>query len=146
MAIGITVQTALQAVGMTVQTEYVDTATNTQRIFIDKNFDIGTHAMAITSDDGGPLNLLQNLQSASGANRTGYNNPAVDKAIKDLRTAKTDDEKTAAYKIIADAVAKDVPLLPMWNGEYSVAWNSKVHGFVKSSRYNVLWHEVWMEK
>ena len=145
-AIGLTVQTALQAIGMTVQSENVDTATNTQRIFIDKNFDIGTHAMAVTSDDGGPLNLLQNLQSASGANRTGYNNPAVDKAIKDLRSVKTDEEKTAAYKVIAEAIARDVPLLPLWNGEYSVSWSSKVHGFTKSSRYNVLWHEVWMEK
>ena len=102
--------------------------------------------MAVTSDDGGPLNLLQNLQSASGANRTGYNNPAVDKAIKDLRSVKTDEEKTAAYKVIAEAIAKDVPMLPLWNGEYSVSWSSKVHGFTKSSRYNVLWHEVWMEK
>ena len=32
-AIGLTVQTALQAIGMTVQSENVDTATNTQRIF-----------------------------------------------------------------------------------------------------------------
>ena len=145
-ATGLAVQTMLEAVGMSVQTEYVDTATNTTRVFVDKNFDIATHGMAITNDDGGPLNLNQNLFSASGANRTGYNNPAVDKAIKDLRSATTDDAKTAAYKIIAEAVARDVPLIPEWNGEYTVAWSSKVHGLAKSSRYNVLWHEVWIEK
>jgi peptide/nickel transport system substrate-binding protein len=144
--IGISIETMLRAVGMDPQVEYVDTATNTQRVFIDKNFDIATHGMAITADDGGPLNLLQNFESKSASNRSGYSNPAVDKAIKDLRSAKTDAERTALYKIVAENVARDVPIIPMWNAEYTIAWNSKVHGFQTTSRSNVLWHQVWMEK
>jgi peptide/nickel transport system substrate-binding protein len=144
--IGLSVQTMLQAVGMDPQVEYVDTATNTQRVFIDKNYDIATHGMAITPDDGGSLNLLQNFDTNSASNRTGYSNPAVDKAIKDLRSAKTDADRTALYKTISENVAKDVPIVPMWNAEYTIAWNAKVHGFVTTSRINVLLDQVWMEK
>lgn len=145
-ALGLAIQTMLQAVGMDPQTDYVDTATNTQRVFVEKNYDIASHGMAITADDGGPLNLLQNFETKSAANRTGYSNPVVDKAIKDLRSAKTDAEKTALYKIVAENIAKDVPIVPLWNAEYTIAASAKVHGLVSNGRLNVLFNEAWLEK
>jgi ABC-type transport system substrate-binding protein len=104
-AVGLATQTMLQNVGMTVA---LDTSkdTNAQIVQVTslKDFDVTGWGMAIPPDDGAVWALAQNLASTSTSNRIGFKSSVVDQALKDIRQAKTDDEKKAAYKKIAEVV------------------------------------------
>ncbi|MEO8695169.1 MAG: ABC transporter substrate-binding protein [Acidimicrobiales bacterium] len=146
-ALGIATQTMLQAVGIDAQLDTSrDAATIANGVIVNKNFDVVGWGLALTPDDGALVALTSNLSSTSGANFSGYKNAAVDQAIKDLRKASNDDQKKAAFKIIAEQVAIDVPFLPIFKLENFIVWSGKVHGVVPTSRVVVLWDKVWMEK
>ena len=97
-------------------------------------------------DDGAVWALAQNFNSTSTSNRVGYSNPLVDQALKDLRKAKDDAEKTAAYKIIAEQVYKDMPMYTWSKIEARVIWNSKVNGIVQNHSGVFFLHQAWLEK
>ena len=61
-----------------------------------KDFDLARWGTSIGPDDSAIWAIAQNLTSASTSNRPGFKSPKVDQAVKDLRAAKTDDEKKAA--------------------------------------------------
>ncbi|MEO5839499.1 MAG: ABC transporter substrate-binding protein [Acidimicrobiales bacterium] len=144
---GIATQTMLQAVGIDAQLDTSkDGAAIANAVIVDKNFDVAAWGLTLSPDDGALVPLAANFSSTSGANRNGYKNAAVDQAIKDLRKANTDDQKKAAFKIIAEQVATEVPLLPLFKLEYFINWAPKVHGVVPTSRTVILWDKVWMEK
>jgi peptide/nickel transport system substrate-binding protein len=144
---GIATQTMLQAVGIDAQLDTTkDAAAIANAVIVNKDFDVAVWGLSFSSDDGAFVSLASNFLSTSGANRSGYKNAAVDQAINDLRKATTDDQKKAAYKIIAEHVANDVPMLPIFKLEYFFVWSDKVHGIAPTSRNVLLWDKAWMEK
>ena len=100
----------------------------------------------ITNDDGAAAALAQNLASTSTSNRVGYKNPAVDQALKDLRKAKDDTEKKAAYKIILENVYRDVPMFAWSKIEARIIWNEKVHGVIPNHSGVFFLDKTWIEK
>ena len=66
--------------------------------------------------------------------------------MKDLRAAKTDDEKKAAYKVVAEEYNAQLPWINFTAVETLKAFSPKVHGVVASHRNNVYFDKAWMEK
>src|SRR5690606_32467993 len=109
-AIGLAVQTMLEAVGITAMVDTSKpTAEHIQTVVVQKDFDMSGWGYAIASDDGAMAALAQNLQSTSPSNRVGFKSEAVDQALTDLRAAETDDDKVAAFRTIAEEVAREIP-------------------------------------
>jgi peptide/nickel transport system substrate-binding protein len=146
-AVGLAAQTLLQAVGMDASLDVgKDTTAQVNQVGVLKDFDVTGWGISIAPDDGAQWGLTQNLLSTSGSNRVGYKSAIVDQALRDLLTAKTDDEKKALYKKIAEQVAADVPILPFAKIEEFIAWNAKVHGVVQANRAGVYLDKAWIEK
>jgi peptide/nickel transport system substrate-binding protein len=144
---GIATQAMLQAVGIDAQLDTTkDAAAIANAVIVNKDFEVAVWGLSFASDDGALVSLASNFLSTSGANFGGYKNAAVDQAIRDLRKATTDDQKKAAYKIVAEQIAIDVPMLPLFKLEYFFVWSDKVHGVVPTSRNVLLWGKAWMEK
>jgi peptide/nickel transport system substrate-binding protein len=144
---GLAVQSMLQAAGMeaTLDTSK-DTVAQIGQVATAKDFDLSTWGIAISPDDGAQWALAQNLLSTSASNRVGYKNDAVDKALKDLRLATTDEQRTAQYKIIAERVAADLPFYIYAKIEEYIAISPKVHGVIQANRGIVLFGKAWIEK
>jgi peptide/nickel transport system substrate-binding protein len=146
-AIGLAVQTMLQNVGMTVA---LDTSKDTNGQIAQvtglKDFDVTGWGMAIPPDDGAVWAIAQNFASTSTSNRIGFKSTVVDQALKDIRQAKTDDEKKAAYKKIAEVVTAEVPVLPFAKVEEFIAWQSNIKGMRQVNRSGVLFDKAWIDK
>jgi peptide/nickel transport system substrate-binding protein len=146
-AIGLATQTMLQAVGIDASLDTgKDTTAQVNQVVVLKDYDVTGWGIAISPDDGALWGLTQNLFSTSASNRVGLKNAIVDQALKDLRTAKTDDEKKALYKKIAEQVALELPIVPFAKIEEYTAWNAKVHGVLQTGRGGVLFDKAWLEK
>jgi peptide/nickel transport system substrate-binding protein len=141
------VEAMLRAAGFdpTVDTTKDTTAQVTQ-VSTRRDYDITGWGTNLTSDDGAAASLAQNLSSTSSSNHTGYKNPEMDAAIKSIRGAKSDAEKVAGFKKVAELVARDVPLYAWSVIEARIAWNDKVNGVVPNHSVVIFLDKVWMEK
>jgi ABC-type oligopeptide transport system substrate-binding subunit len=115
-------------------------------VVVQKDFDITGWGLAISSDDGAMAALAQNLASTSPSNRTGFKNAKVDQAQKDLRAAATDDQKKAAFKIIAEEVNAQLPWITRLAQETFRVISPKVHGAVGGLKSLMYFDKAWMEK
>ncbi|MEO5840352.1 MAG: ABC transporter substrate-binding protein [Acidimicrobiales bacterium] len=146
-AIGLTVQTMLQAVGITVTLDTSkDTLGQISQVSTLKDFDVTGWGLAIPPDDGAVWALAQNFSSNSPTNRIGFKSTVVDQALKDIRQAKTDDEKKAAYKKIAETMTAEIPALPWGKIEEFIAWPSSVKGMKQTHRAGVIFDKAWIDK
>jgi peptide/nickel transport system substrate-binding protein len=144
---GLALQTMLQAAGIDASLDTSkDTVGQIAQVATAKDFDIATWGIAIAPDDGALWALAQNLQSTSASNRVGYKSAVVDKALKDLLQATTDEQKTAQYKIIAESVAKDLPFYIYAKVEEFIVFSPKVHGVMQANRGMVLFNQAWLER
>jgi ABC-type oligopeptide transport system substrate-binding subunit len=90
--------------------------------------------------------LAQNFSSTSSSNRVGYKNATVDQALKDLLVAKSDADKTAAYKKIVEQVYVDLPYVAWMKVEEYTVHSPKVHGIVPTNRTSFFFDKAWIEK
>jgi peptide/nickel transport system substrate-binding protein len=142
-----TVETMLKAVGFEVTTKSdIDVQTEIAAI-AQKDFDLACWGYNLTSDEGGILALLQNLQSTAGsANRVGYKSTAFDAALTEGLAASTPDQKKAVYKKLAELWNTDVPSVSLGAIEEYVVWNPKVHGITPTQATIVLLDKAFKEK
>ena len=111
-----------------------------------KDFDLARWGTSIGPDDSAIWAIAQNMASTSTSNRPGFKSLLVDQAVKDLRSAKTDDQKKAAYKVVAEEYNAQLPWLNFTAVETLKAFSPKVHGVVASHRNFVFFDKAWMEK
>ena len=111
-----------------------------------KDFDLARWGTSIGPDDSAIWAVAQNMSSTSTSNRPGFKSAAVDQAVKDLRSAKTDDQKKAAYKIVAEEYNAQLPWINFTAVETIKAFSPKVQGVVASQRNNVYFDKAWLEK
>jgi peptide/nickel transport system substrate-binding protein len=143
--VGQATQTMLQAVGIEAELDTTkDTTNQILQVTVQKDFDVVGFGIAVSNDDGAMAALAQNFSSTSPSNRVGYKNPKVDQALKDLRAAATDDEKTEQFGIIATELSRDVPAL-VWSAvEELVVWHDDVHGLAFNHSTSVHLDKAWI--
>ena len=146
-AVGLATKTMLEAVGMTVDLDTSkDTNAQITQVVVAKDFDVTGWGMAIPPDDGAVWALAQNLASTSSSNRIGFASTVVDKALSDIRVAKTDAELKTSYKAIAEVLATEVPVLPFAKIEEFIAWPASVKGMRQTNRSGVVFDKAWIDK
>jgi peptide/nickel transport system substrate-binding protein len=137
----------LRAAGINPVVDTSKESTAQQAIVVgSKDFDLSRWGTATGPDDSALWSMAQNLDSTSSANRVGFKSAAVDKALKDLRVAKNDAEKTAGYKIIAEEFNKQLPWINFSAIETHKGFSPKVHGVTGSHRQFIYFDKAWMEK
>lgn len=145
--VALATQAMLEAVGMkAIVDTSKDTTAQVVQVTTQRDFELSGWGTTITNDDGAAAALAQNLASTSTSNRVGYNNPAVDQALKDLRKAKDDTEKKAAYKIILENVYRDVPIYAWSKIEARIIWNEKVNGVIPNHSGVFFIDKTWIDK
>ena len=144
---GLAAQAMMQAAGIEVALDITkDTSATVVQVTTQRDFDLAGWGFALSSDDGATMALAQNFSSTSASNRMGFKSAVVDQALKDLRGAKTDDEKKAAYKKIIDEINAQVPILAWAKIEARISWNPKVHGLQQNHTVAALFDKAWIEK
>jgi peptide/nickel transport system substrate-binding protein len=137
----------LKAAGINAVVDTSKESTAEQAIVVgSKDFDLARWGTATGPDDSALWSMAQNLASTSTSNWTGFKSTAVDQALKDLRVAKTDADKKAAYKIIAEEFNKQLPWITYSAIETLKAFSPKVHGVTGSHRQFIYFDKAWMEK
>jgi oligopeptide transport system substrate-binding protein len=72
-------------------------------------------------------NYLGPLYSTDGSsNYYGYSNPTFDNLVKEGSAAKTQDEAIAKWQAAEDILAKDMPVIPLRNGQNVFGYSQKV--------------------
>jgi ABC-type oligopeptide transport system substrate-binding subunit len=90
--------------------------------------------------------MAQNLLSTSPSNRAGFKSDKADAAIKALRVAKSDADKTADYKIIAEEAMAQVPWITRIAAETFRAYQPRVHGLVGGVKSYTFFDKAWIQK
>jgi peptide/nickel transport system substrate-binding protein len=121
-----------------------DTPNQIAQVTVQKDFDVVGFGIAVSNDDGSMAALAQNFSSTSPSNRVGYKNPKVDQALKDLRAAATDEEKTEQFGIIATELSRDIPAL-VWSAvEEYIVYHDDVHGLQFNHSTSVHLDKAWI--
>lgn len=145
-AVGQAVTTLLQAVGINATLNLQESTEQQRRVITTKEFELATWGVSVSPDDYGIFALAQNLRSDAPSNRVGFKSPAVDQALKDVRSAKTDEARRAAYKIIAEEIVKGVPFVVFGAAEEYNTFSPKLQGVVGGNRSYVYFDKAWFEK
>jgi peptide/nickel transport system substrate-binding protein len=144
IAEGVALQAMLGAAGIELVVDNTpDQAAFVQQVIVNKDFDMAGWALSSTPDDGAESSISTNLLSTSPGNRIGYRNPAFDEAIRELRSAATDDEKVEAYRKLSEIVRDDVPVLPLVDTQNVILLAPELHGVKPTTRYVVLLDDAW---
>jgi peptide/nickel transport system substrate-binding protein len=143
---GLAVQTMLQAVGINAPMEVKEATAQQTTVISTKDFDLTTWGIATGVDDATLFSLVQNLKSDVPSNRIGFKSLVVDQALGDIRVAKTDAEKTAAYKKIAEEVAAQLPWVNLAQIDEYSAVSTKVQGATFGGRGYMFFDKAWLEK
>src|SRR3546814_13295178 len=103
----------LEAVGFDVELDLVqNVADQTQKIYIDKDFDIATAAISV-HEEGVYSRIATALGTGSPTNGGGYSSPEMDALIQELQGKKTPEDATDVLTRIEAPYATDVPALPI---------------------------------
>jgi peptide/nickel transport system substrate-binding protein len=144
---GLAAQAMMQGAGIEVALDITkDTTATVAQVTTQRDYDLASWGFAITSDDGAAMAIAQNFASTSTSNRMGFKSAIVDQALKDLRAAKSDDDKKAAFKKIVDEINAQLPVLVWAKIETRVSWSAKVHGIEQNHTVSMLFHKAWIEK
>jgi peptide/nickel transport system substrate-binding protein len=140
---GLAVKTALEAVGFTVQHEVAPTTGDLiAKVITDANYDLACWSIQLF--EAAPFVKLDRFfRSTSSANRNGYSNPDMDKALDDLRLAKdVAATKVAAAKIqtILNETGSHAVLRA---GETSIAYSKKIHGLTYNAETMVYFDKAY---
>jgi peptide/nickel transport system substrate-binding protein len=147
---GIAIETMLKAVGITtvVDTTKDRAAVRTQVAAHD--FDLACGSIGATVDaetgemDGTALvSLVRHLSSTGDANTGNWRDPATDQALRVLGSARTDAERRAAARVLAERVSADVPVVVTGVDEQLLAWRPRVRGVVATSGTRLLLGAAW---
>jgi hypothetical protein len=70
----------------------------------------------------------------------------MDAALDDLQSARTDEERTAAYTSIAELWSRDVPSVPLLHLEQGVFWREEVRGIRGTGLTSVALDKAWISE
>ncbi len=140
----VAVQAMLGAVGIEVEIDLVqNVADQTQKIYVDRAFDIATAAMSIHDED--PYGRLAgNLGTGSSTNAAGYASPEMDALLAELQSKATPAEAKDVLTRIEALFAEDVPTVITNSGAMLNVWQKNVHGIQPSGETIVLFDDAWI--
>ncbi|WP_230590113.1 ABC transporter substrate-binding protein [Rhodococcus globerulus] len=143
-AIGLAVQSLLQAVGFEVNLILANNAGDiVQNVYVKNDFDLA-HAGIGLYESIPDLGLYSTTNSTSKSNTAGYANPAMDQLIADLQQAKDNASALAVISKIQTLWNETVPSAPVGGLASFWAWQKNVHGVVPTATGIMLFDQAWM--
>lgn len=120
-----------------------------EQVFTDWNFDVTLQAYSTAGDPAlgvARLYVSSAIEKRPFLNVSGYSNPEVDALFSDGMTESTTEGRGGAYKAVAPILARDIPLLPLWEtASFNVA-SADVKGPWAYSTGYTHWESVWIER
>jgi peptide/nickel transport system substrate-binding protein len=119
-----------------------------KQVYTDWNFDATLQAYSTSGDPAlgvARLYLTSAIKKAPFVNASGYSNPEVDKLFDEGANATTLADRGEAYKKVQTILARDLPVLPMWQTALINVASKKVKGTWSWSTGYDYWEEVWLE-
>ena len=142
-AIMTAVQADLKAVGINVKTDLTEWAAYLPKLQ-NHQYDIGR--IGWQADYPIIDNFLYPIFfSTSTNNYSGYNNPAVDKAILAARSITDETARVAAYQKIVKQIGDDAPCIPIMAYRHARVTSDKVHNLVYSPIGLLDFQTCWLD-
>ena len=143
-AIGLAVQSLLQAVGFEVNLILANNAGDiVQNVYVKNDFDLA-HAGIGLYESIPDLGLFSTTNSTSKSNTAGYANPAMDQLIAELQQTKDNASALAVISKIQSLWNETVPSAPVGGLSSFWAWQKNVHGVVPTATGIMLFDQAWM--
>jgi peptide/nickel transport system substrate-binding protein len=114
------------------------------RVLTTSNYNISCWGLNV--NDENPWIGLDQFRSDSQSNYLGYNNPAVDQAIKDLKGATDATAQKKALGAIQAAWRTDPGVAILAGFENFIAFSRKLHGVLPSSSNVQLFNKAYLDK
>lgn len=132
-AIGLAVQSLLQAVGFTVNIVNANNAGDiVKQVYVQHDYDMA-HAGIGLYEAIPFLGLQTTLAGNSGANFSGYSNPQMDELLAKLQAADGDDRIRGVISEIQTLWNETVPSVPISSVMIYVAWQQDVRGVLPTA-------------
>lgn len=145
-AIGLVMQSLLQAVGFTVTIVPVTNASDVvSQVYVKHDFDLA-HAGIGLYESIPFLGLDTTMQSQSKSNTAGYADPAMDRLLDELQAASTPETKRAVIGKIQQQANETVPSVVTGAIPSFIAWQPTVHGIVPDATDIMLFDKAWMQR
>ena len=147
-ALGLTVSTMLQAVGMNPQVRSdFEPAGLLGKVLTDRDYDLVIWGAGFGENfDGNYLNAVRTYSTAGAAVRSGFSSAAMDAAVASMRTASTDADRRAAYGKVMQAMVDDVPSLPLLELENAFVSTKDLRGVVRGDNSTFLLDKAWLDR
>lgn len=144
-AIGLAVQSLLQAVGFTVDIVYANNAGDLlNSVYVKHEFDLA-HAGIGLYESIPDAGLQSVLSSTSLRNTAGYANPEMDGLLKELQAAPDDDAARDVIARVQSLWNDTVPSVPISGLAAFWAWQKDVHEVVPTATGIMLFDKAWVE-
>lgn len=142
-AIGLAVQSLLQAVGFTVNIINANNAGDiVKQVYVQHDYDMA-HAGIGLYESIPFLGLQTTLDGSSTSNFSGYSNPAMDALLDKLQAADGDDEIRGVLGEIQTEWNETMPSVPTSSVMIYVSWQKDVHGVVPTATGIMLLDKAW---
>lgn len=142
-AIGLAVQSLLQAVGFEVTNmPATDVSAMIADVYVKNDFDLA-HAGIGLYDSIPVLGMEPTFNSKSTGNFAGYANPEMDALLLDLQQAKDADATRAVLDQIQALANETVPSVPISAMPELVVWQKHIHGIVPNATAIMMYDKAW---
>jgi peptide/nickel transport system substrate-binding protein len=119
-----------------------------KQVFTDWNFDATLQAYSTAGDPALGISRLyvsSAIRKAPFVNASGYSNPDVDRLFEAGVNATEEAERAKNYKEVQTILARDLPVIPIWETALMNVASARVKGKWAWSTGYSFWEEVWVE-
>ncbi len=142
----VTMKAMLEAVGFQVTLDPQKSVTDlTQKVYIDKNFDMTAGAISIGEEDP-YTGLAAPLMPTSPSNQTGYKSQKMVDALTKLAAASGPEDGKEAMTEVQQVWQDELPSINIADGNFMFASDSKLHGIQPSTQLLTLYDKAWLDK
>jgi peptide/nickel transport system substrate-binding protein len=147
-ATALALQAMLNGVGMDVDMSRAaqDLNSTINDVLVKRDFDLACWGQVTTSDEAGLVGIDGFLRGKSANNYSGYQSAAMDAALNELKVAKTDTDKKAAFKKVADLWVSDAISVPLAAPVERMTWAKNVNGVRGTILSAVVLDKVWLAR
>jgi len=145
-AVAVAIKNMWRAIGVDVVIDAAERTTTTQKMFVDRDFDLSLTAYTSYFDPA--LGLARAfITSRIGkpfGNPTGYSNPTVDAMFAQAESLTSQQQRGAVYRQIQRILADDLPEINLRDRLPMDASSKKLHGMEKENPL-ATWRDAWLE-
>ncbi|HEY4065638.1 MAG TPA: ABC transporter substrate-binding protein [Burkholderiaceae bacterium] len=119
-----------------------------EKIFTNWDFDVTIQAYTTSGDPALGVSRLYTtsaIQKRPFMNASGYSNPEVDKLFDDAASTAGFEARGVLYKAAARILARDLPVIPIWETAGLNVASKKVHGSWAHGTGYSGWDGVWID-